>query len=127
MLSEFYWHSNALSGKPFVKDLPERTILVVGEEAVLTCEVSGNPEPSVSWSKDGDTNIPRAQFKNDGRILSIKDVLPIDSGVYECRASSKLGESRSSTAVVIAGKLQNLISTVRPLFTDLSMIRTPLY
>ena len=127
MLSEFYWHSTALSGKPFVKDLPERTILVVGEEAVLTCEVSGNPEPSVSWSKDGDTNIPRAQFKNDGRILAIKDVLPIDSGVYECRASSKLGESRTSTAVVIAGKLQNLISTVRPLFTDLSMIRTPLY
>jgi len=97
-------HSTALSGKPFIRDLPERTILAVGEQAVLTCEVSGNPEPSVKWSKDGDTNIPRAQFKDDGRILAIKDVLPIDSGMYECRASNKWGESRSSTTVVIAGK-----------------------
>jgi len=56
------------------------------------------------WSKDGDTNIPRAQFKSDGRILAIRDVLPIDSGVYECKASNKIGESRSSTTVVVAGK-----------------------
>lgn len=95
----------ALLGKPSIKDLPERTILAVGDLAILTCEVSGDTEPSVTWSKDGDNDIPRAQFKNDGRILAIKDVLPIDSGVYECKASNKLGESRSSTLVVVAGKL----------------------
>ena len=76
-------HSTTLSGMPFIKDLPATTILAVGDLAILACEVSGNPEPSVTWSKDGDTNIPRAQFKNDGRILAIKDVLPVDSGVYE--------------------------------------------
>ena len=100
MKSEF-----ELAGMPFIKDLPATTILAVGDLAILTCEVSGNPEPSVTWSKDGDTNIPRAQFKNNGRILAIDDVLPIDSGVYECRASNKLGESRSSTTVIVAGKL----------------------
>ena len=79
---------------------------MVGELAILTCEViSGDPEPSVTWSKDGDTNIPRAQFKNDGHILAIKDVLPLDSGVYECKASNELGESRTSTIVIISGKL----------------------
>lgn len=94
---------------PFIKDLPQRTILAVGELAILTCEVSGDPEPYVSWSKDGDPNILRAQFKNGGRILAIKDVLPIDSGVYECRASNKLGESRSSTKVIVAGELHLLL------------------
>ncbi len=85
--------------------MPERTVLAVGELAILTCEVSGDPEPSVTWSKDGDTNIPRAQIKNDGRILAFKHVLPLDSGVYECKASNRFGESRTSTIVIVAGKL----------------------
>ena len=108
-LCEMNWSKRVtLLGKPSIKDLPEKTILPVDDLAILTCEVSGDPEPSVTWSKDGDTNIPRAQFRNDGRILAIKDVLPIDSGVYECKASNKLGESRSSTLVVVAGKLYRL-------------------
>lgn len=108
-LCEMNWSKRVtLLGKPSIKDLPEKTILAVDDLAILTCEVSGDPEPSVTWSKDGDTNIPRAQFRNDGRILAIKDVLPIDSGVYECKASNKLGESRSSTLVVVAGKLYQL-------------------
>ena len=108
-LCEMNWSKRVtLLGKPSIKDLPEKTVLAVDDLAILTCEVSGDPEPSVTWSKDGDTNIPRAQFRNDGRILAIKDVLPIDSGVYECKASNKLGESRSSTLVVVAGKLYRL-------------------
>ena len=94
-----------LSDKPAIKDLPERTILNVGELAILTCEASGDPPPSVTWSKDGDANIPRAQFQNDERILAIKDVLPDDSGVYECKASNTFGESRTSTILIVAGKL----------------------
>ena len=91
-----------------VQKLPERIILAVGELAVLTCEASGDPKPSVTWTKNGNTSIPRAQFKKDGRILVIQNVLPCDSGVYECKASNKFGESRTSTAVIIAGKLHKL-------------------
>ena len=90
--------------KPAVKQLPEKSILSVGEFVLLTCEVTGDPEPFVTWTKDGNTSIPRAQFKNDGRILVIKDILPLDSGVYECKASNKFGESRTSTKVIVAGK-----------------------
>lgn len=91
--------------KPAVKKLSEKSILSVGELVLLTCEVTGDPEPSVTWTKNGNSTIPRAQFKNDRRILVIKDVLPRDSGVYECKASNKFGESRSSTTVIVAGKL----------------------
>ena len=73
---------------------------------ILTCEVSGDPEPSVIWTKDGDTNITRAQFKNNNRILVIKDILPGDKGVYECKASNVFGESRTATIIVVAGKLE---------------------
>ncbi|KAL9950697.1 hypothetical protein ACROYT_G043237 [Oculina patagonica] len=91
----------SLLGKPVAKDLPERTMFAVGELAILTCEVSGYPEPSVTWNKDGDTIIPRAQFRYNGQILVIEDVLPLDSGVYECKASNKLGESRTSTTLIV--------------------------
>jgi len=88
--------------KPAVKKLPEKSIFSVGELVLLTCEVTGDPEPSVTWTKNGNSSIPRAQFKNDGRILIIKDVLPGDRGVYECKASNKFGESRTSTTLIVA-------------------------
>ena len=46
--------------------------------------------------KNENTSEPRALFKNDGRILVIEDVSPRDSGVHECKASNKFGESRTS-------------------------------
>ena len=75
---------------------------------VLTCEAIGDPKPSVTWSKDGNTNIPRAQFRNDGHILVIQEVAPRDGGIYECRASNIFGQRRTVTAVIIAGKYHPL-------------------
>lgn len=89
-------------------ELPHQVIVSVGEQAVLTGEVSGDPEPSVTWTKNGNSIIPRAQFKNDGRILFIQNVSPRDGGVYECKASNRFGESRTSTTVIVAGKLSLL-------------------
>ena len=91
--------------KPAVKKLPEEYILSFGELVLLTCEVTGDPEPIVTWTKNGNTSIPRAQFKNDDRILVIKDVRPLDSGVYECKATNTFGESRTSTTLIVAGKV----------------------
>ena len=71
---------------------------------VLTCEATGDPKPSVTWSKDGNTSIPRAQFRNDDHILVIQEVAPSDGGTYECRASNIFGQRRTATAVIIAGK-----------------------
>ncbi|PFX30132.1 Neuropilin-1 [Stylophora pistillata] len=90
------------AGKPIIKDLPKRTITAVGELVVLTCEVSGDPEASVTWTKDGLTRIPRAQLENNAKILIVKDVVPGDSGVYECKAVNMFGESRTATIVIVA-------------------------
>ena len=70
---------------------------------MLTCEVSGDPEASVTWTKDGLTSIPRAQLENNGKVLIIKDVVAGDRGVYECKAVNMFGESRTATIVIIAG------------------------
>ena len=90
---------------PIVLKLQEKTIVMVGDLALLTCEVSGVPEPLVIWSKDGDNDITRARLKNNGRVLVIEDVIPGDRGVYECVASNKFGEKRTATTVIVAGKV----------------------
>ena len=105
-------YSPIFSDKPVVKELPEKITLEVGELAVLICEVSGDPEPSVTWSKDGDTSIPRPRFNNDGRILVINDVIPRDSGVYECTASNTFGESHTATTLIVAGKFRRKLDII---------------
>ena len=92
------------SGKPTIKDLPKTTITEIGELVVLTCEVSGETKASVTWTRDRVTSIPRAQFENNYKILVIKDVVPGDSGVYECKAINMFGESRTATTVIVAGR-----------------------
>lgn len=67
---------------------------------MLNCKVSGDPEASVTWTKDGLTGISRAQLKDNGKILIIKDVVLGDSGVYECKAMNVFGESRSATTLI---------------------------
>ncbi|XP_073259200.1 uncharacterized protein [Porites lutea] len=87
---------------PIVRKLQEKTIVMVGDLTLLSCEVSGVPEPLVIWSKDGDNDITRARLKNKGRVLVIEDVIPGDRGVYECKASNKFGENRTATTVIVA-------------------------
>ena len=91
------------SGKPIIKGLPKTTVTEIGKLAMLTCEVSGDANASVTWTKDGLSSIPRAQFKNNEKILIIRDVVPGDSGVYECKAMNMFGESRTATIVIVAG------------------------
>ena len=106
-------HFYKISDKPHIKDLPERTITAVGEPAVLTCEVSRNPEASVTWTKDGLTSIPRAQFKKNGKVLIIQDVVPEDSGVYECIAMNIFGESRTASTLIVAGTLKVIYNNIK--------------
>ena len=77
--------------------------VALNELVVLTCEVNGDSEVSVTWTKDGLTSIPRAQFKNSGKILVIQNVVPGDSGVYECTAMNRFGESRTASTLIVAG------------------------
>ncbi|XP_022778044.1 hemicentin-2-like [Stylophora pistillata] len=89
--------------KPVIKDLPKRTISAIGELVVLNCEVFGHPEASVIWTKDGLNSIPRAQLKDNGKVLVINNVAPADSGVYECKAMNMFGESYTTTTLIVAG------------------------
>ncbi|XP_022810049.1 hemicentin-1-like isoform X2 [Stylophora pistillata] len=89
-------------GKPFIKGLPKTTITAIGALVLLNCEFTEETNASATWTKDGVASIPRAQLENNGKILIIKDVVPGDSGVYECKAVNMFGESRTATKVIVA-------------------------
>ena len=85
----------------------EIILLEIGQLAVLTCNVKG--ATSVTWTKNGNANIPRAQFRNDGGVLVIRALVPSDKGLYECKASNEFGERRTSTTVIVGGKAYKLL------------------
>ena len=78
--------------------LPSDVDVSVGSSVVLPCQApNGNPSPSVSWKKDGQTILfsskgeesvenTRARLEKDS--LVIDSVIKADAGKYQCIAEN---------------------------------------
>ncbi|XP_006009843.1 neural cell adhesion molecule L1-like protein isoform X3 [Latimeria chalumnae] len=68
---------------------PESKVYVIGSHDVLTCEASGKPKPIIQWMKDGkpidESNSPSHQG------ITLSNLQPHDSAVFQCEASNKYG------------------------------------
>ena len=68
------------------------------QTARFTCNLIGEPRPTVTWFKDGKQlpNVDRYQMIDNGSesTLEIQDITPPDSGVYECVVKNSAGEAR---------------------------------
>lgn len=83
------------SPPPLIIQGPMNQTLPIKSVASLPCKVSGNPQPVVSWYKDG---IPVSTSEKiiiePNGLLTITDLNKNDdSGLYTCVASSKSGKS----------------------------------
>lgn len=86
--------------KPFVaeKQIEQRPKVesLEGLPLLLTCLISGEPSPKISWFKgsiqlhDNDT----IKLLDDNRFLSIAETFSWDSGNYSCRGVNEMGEKR---------------------------------
>ena len=95
-------------------------VVLSGGDAELNCNVSGNPKPSVSWSRQGvaiPASDPKYLVLPSGR-LRIAGVIPSDSGTYICLASNPLGTARQSSVLFVQGTL-----TREKEFTNCSPLR----
>uniref|UniRef100_V9KFI8 Neural cell adhesion molecule 2-like protein n=1 Tax=Callorhinchus milii TaxID=7868 RepID=V9KFI8_CALMI len=74
---------------------------------LITCEVDGEPAPTVSWRRVGNASVLlEGEKSQDGRIevrkqkgtssLFIKNSQPADSGDYHCKAISPIGQDQRS-------------------------------
>lgn len=101
----------------------ENVTLDEGGTATLECQVTGQPEPSVRWYKEGrplSASQKVEMRKQDGRVrLMLYGVKEADSGRYTCIAQNHLGENTTSANVIVNG----ILSTYHYLLTYLFIYR----
>uniref|UniRef100_A0AAZ3QQ69 Roundabout, axon guidance receptor, homolog 2 (Drosophila) n=1 Tax=Oncorhynchus tshawytscha TaxID=74940 RepID=A0AAZ3QQ69_ONCTS len=80
---------------PIIRQGPSNQTQAVGGVALLRCQASGDPEPTVTWLKDGLSLLgkdPRMALLEPGS-LQIQSTRLSDSGLYTCVATSSSGET----------------------------------
>ena len=83
---------------PKITVLPARqSNATVGKNWTLTCNASGDPNPNITWTKEGET---AAQFNVSGHKLHLVNVKREDFGSYRCTAANGYGTPATSLAVV---------------------------
>lgn len=90
-----------------LEGLPDISVLL-GEDATLECQISGKPEPSVTWSKDShriDVSKKYEMSQDEVSVsLTIRDVSEKDSGSYTLEASNDLGSVSTSGQLDVQAK-----------------------
>uniref|UniRef100_A0A3B4Y2F1 Ig-like domain-containing protein n=1 Tax=Seriola lalandi dorsalis TaxID=1841481 RepID=A0A3B4Y2F1_SERLL len=80
----------------------------VGTPVILQCLVSGKPNPTAEWYKDGDRVADSRciiQEKTTGHFnLLITNVTQTDSGEYTCKASNQHGTDSCTASLIVTGK-----------------------
>lgn len=64
-----------------------------GSSLLLNCAAQGNPDPNITWYRNGSADWDRSfgTFRTTRWQLSMDDLVPEDSGLYECRICNELG------------------------------------
>lgn len=63
----------------------------------IFCNLTGNPPPTITWSKDGGSS----KIYPTGNTLHIENVDKLDSGTYKCTGVSVRGENATADASVV--------------------------
>uniref|UniRef100_A0A8C6Q7G6 Roundabout guidance receptor 2 n=1 Tax=Nothobranchius furzeri TaxID=105023 RepID=A0A8C6Q7G6_NOTFU len=88
---------------PIIRQGPSNQTQALGGVSVLRCQASGDPEPTVTWRKNGANLLGKdARFSLlEHGSLQIQNTRLSDSGLYTCVATSSSGEtSWNSTDLV---------------------------
>ncbi|CAL1546871.1 unnamed protein product [Lymnaea stagnalis] len=84
---------------PTVRIEPEGQVIGTGMSGTIRCVVTGEPRPTVTWTKarsDLSSNI-----QVDGDTLRIIQATMEDRGIYTCTATNVAGRSQASTRIDI--------------------------
>ena len=89
-----------VTDQPEITAHPQNKTRIEGDNVTLSCDVDGNPVPTISWTRGGspvDTSA-RISFTADEKQLTITNVSRTDSGEYRCVASNMVGNDTSNAA-----------------------------
>ena len=81
---------------------PQNQAVLEGLNVSFSCNASGNPTPTFSWTKNGSpintTANARISLSAGNKQLDITNANSVDSGEYRCVANNSVGAVHSSAA-----------------------------
>ena len=88
--------------QPEITAQPQNMTLAERKNVTLSCNATGNPAPSILWTKDGSAvNSPRINLSLDNKQLTITNVSRDDSGDYQCVANNSIGAAVTSNTATL--------------------------
>ena len=104
---------------PLITTQPQSGPVTEGDNVTLSCNASGNPVPTISWTRDGSlisSGDQRISFEAGNRRLTITNVSRVDSGEYRCVADNIKGNDTSNaTTLDVQCKYTSLIKDLTKL------------
>ena len=88
---------------PQITTQPQVGSVTEGDNVTLSCNASGNPVPTISWTRDGSlvsSGDQRISFEAGNRQLTITNVNSADSGAYRCVADNSEGNDTSNATTL---------------------------
>lgn len=87
-----------------------------GERLTLQCQVAGDPEPNVTWYKDGkkleSNDFVDLKYKYGLATLKIEEVYPEDAGEYRCVAKNYVNQAETQCTLKVKRKFHSLFSLI---------------
>ena len=98
-----------LSGLPvFTKVQPSPATPAQRSTFQAVCQAEGFPRPVINWRRVG-ISLPAGRTEVNRGILTIKNMILADSGLYECIATNTVGTKKVRTNVVVQRKPGELL------------------
>ncbi|XP_019468810.1 peroxidasin homolog isoform X2 [Meleagris gallopavo] len=92
---------------PVFASVPSDMTVEVGTNVQIPCSAQGEPEPVITWNKDGVQVTESGKFHvSPEGYLTIRDVGTADEGRYECVARNTIGYS--SVSMVLSVNVPNV-------------------
>ena len=91
----------------FDDKMPAALTVRDGGTLSLHCQVRGDPDPKIAWSKNGEplssSDAVDLKYRNGVATLAVAEVFPEDEGLYECRAYNSMGDVTAKCKVTVTG------------------------
>ncbi|XP_069010921.1 obscurin isoform X7 [Embiotoca jacksoni] len=103
---------DVFGGAPRFLAYPRPVVVQSGTDAVLKCQIGGDPRPAVIWERNNEKIDPQGRYRvfEDGNVynLIISAVNSEDSGQYICKAKNSIGETYAAATLKVEGEAQEM-------------------
>ncbi|XP_029314433.1 obscurin-like protein 1 isoform X6 [Cottoperca gobio] len=103
---------DVFGGAPRFFAYPRPVVVQTGTDAVLKCQIGGDPGPAVIWERNNEKIDPQGRYRvfEDGNVynLIISAVTIEDSGQYICKAKNSIGETYAAATLKVEGEAQEM-------------------